>query len=436
MIVGQCENGLRYAVRQGGSSVAYCAMSIACGTRAEAESGRGRNYSEGLAHFVEHTLFKGTARRSASAINSCLDKLGGELNAYTTKEEIVLHSTVLKEDIGKAAGLLFELAVCPTFPQKEVEVEKGVVIDEIAGCRDTPSEEIYDRFEELFYPGHPLGRSILGNAKSVKSTSREELAEFVSEFFIPGRMVFTVVSPLSEAAMEKLVRRLNGKWLGDKCGPGPDRGDDSESGGDTSRGCGFRSGACAKRKKPVPAKFEKTVNRKGHQANCIIAAPAPDLSMERERVAAILLANILGGPAGNSALNAVLREKYGLVYNVDCSYTPFSDSGLMEIYIGCERENTDKCIAMARREIARLQSRQLTPRALKAAKKQLLGQLAVSGESGETQCLSMGKSLLAFDSIPDDDSTRKMIEDITAEDVQNAAVGIFAPERISILTYL
>jgi predicted Zn-dependent peptidase len=173
MISGKAECGLQYAVRRSGSAVAYCALSIKCGTRDE------MGYHSGIAHFVEHTLFKGTSRRSAAVINGYLDRLGGELNAFTTKEEIVFHATVLKEDLPKAAGLLFELATCATFPEHEINTEKGVVIDEIHSYKDTPSEDIYDRFEEMLFKGHPLSGPILGTTASVKKITREELLKFV-----------------------------------------------------------------------------------------------------------------------------------------------------------------------------------------------------------------------------------------------------------------
>ena len=189
MITGKADCGMQYGVKRSGSSVAYCALSIKCGTRDE------EGYHSGIAHFVEHTIFKGTAKRSAAVINGYLDRLGGELNAFTTKEEIVLHATVLKEDLKKAADLLFELATCATFPENEINVEKGVVIDEIQSYKDTPSEDIYDKFEEMLFKGHPLSGNILGTKASVRKISRDELLRFVKDQFRPARMAFS--RPLS-----------------------------------------------------------------------------------------------------------------------------------------------------------------------------------------------------------------------------------------------
>ena len=202
MITGTTPEGLRYAVRQSGRSVAYCALTIGAGTRDEAP------YPAGIAHFVEHTLFRGTRRKSASVISGYLDKLGGELNAYTTKEEIVLHATVLKEDIKRAAGLLFELATEPTFPDREVETERGVVLDEIISYKDNPAEDVYDRFESLLLKGSPLQTPILGTAASVKKITPEMLRSFVAQKFVPEKMAFTLVADLPESRMEKMVLKL------------------------------------------------------------------------------------------------------------------------------------------------------------------------------------------------------------------------------------
>ncbi len=195
---------LRYAVRQSGRAVAYCALTIGCGTRDEGA------YPAGIAHFVEHTLFRGTAHKSAAVINGYLDRLGGELNAYTTKEEIVLHATVLKEDWRKAARLLFELATEATFPDKEVETERGVVLDEISSYKDNPAEDIYDCFEGLLFEGHPLQTPILGTAASVRKITPEMLRRFVAEHFTPEKMVLTVVADIQEEQLEKEVLKLIG----------------------------------------------------------------------------------------------------------------------------------------------------------------------------------------------------------------------------------
>lgn len=409
MINGKADCGLGYAVKRSGSAVAYCALSIKCGTRDE------KGYHNGIAHFTEHTIFKGTEKRSATVINGYLDRLGGELNAFTTKEEIVFHATVLKEDLPKAAALLFELATCPTFPEHEIETEKGVVIDEIHSYKDSPSEDIYDRFEEMVFDGHPLSGNILGTAASVRKITRDELLGFVHEKFLPGRMAFSIVADIDEKKMEKDILKLAENYFGKEGLPVAER---------------------EAAKTPAAVPFNRTINKRNHQANCIIGGLAPSLYEERERLATVLLCNILGGPATNSILNSVLREKNGWVYGVECSYTQFADTGLVAISLGCDKANIDKCLKTIEKEIGKLQAEPLSPHKLKAAKKQLLGQLAISGDNGETQCLSMGKSLLAYGKITGGKETRALVEGIKAEDVQEMAVKIFEQSKLSTLIYI
>lgn len=413
MISGKTACGLQYAVRKSTSAVGYCALSIKCGTRDE------MGYHGGVAHFVEHTIFKGTARKSASVINGYLDRLGGELNAFTTKEEIVLHATVLKEDLLKAASLLFELATSAVFPEKEIEVEKGVVIDEIHSYKDTPYEDIYDRFEEMLFAGHPLSGNILGTPSSVRKITRNELLRFVQDKFRPCRMAFTVVADIDERKMEKEVLKLAEKFY-------PQEGSEAD-------GCETSSAACL----IPPAKpFDKTLSKRNHQANCIIGALAPSLYQEKERIATVLLCNILGGPANNSILNSVLREKYGWVYSVECGYTQFSDTGIATVSLGCDKANLEKCVATVYKEIAKLQTELLSERRLKAAKKQLLGQLAISSDNGETQCLSMGKGLLSYGKVSSGTENRSLVEAVTSEDIRNAACSVFDFDKLSKLVYI
>lgn len=411
MITGKADCGMQYAVKRSGSSVAYCALSIKCGTRDE------EGFHSGIAHFVEHTIFKGTERRSAAVINGYLDRLGGELNAFTTKEEIVLHATVLKEDLSKAAALLFELATCPTFPDQEINTEKGVVIDEIQSYKDSPSDDIYDKFEEMLFKGHPLSCNILGTKASVRKISRKELLNFVQDKFRPEKIAFTIVADIDEKAMEKSVLKLVQKHFPDYVAS------QETAAGEVAMSF-------------VSEQFDMTLSKRNHQANCIIGGLAPSLYQDRERLATVLLCNILGGPANNSILNSVLREKNGWVYGVECSYTQYSDTGIVAISLGCDKNNLDKCIKATYKEISKLQEEMLSDRKLKAAKKQLLGQMAISGDNGETQCLSMGKGLLAYGKLNTGKETRQMVEGITAEDIREMARTIFAPSNLSKLIYV
>jgi predicted Zn-dependent peptidase len=426
---GTAPCGLRYAVRRGGSAVGYCALSIRCGTRDEA------GFGNGIAHFTEHTMFRGTTRKSAPVIGSYLDRLGGELNAYTTKEEIVLHATVLKEDLGKAARLLFELATEATFPDAEIETERGVVLDEIISYKDNPAEDVYDKFEGMLFEGHPLGLPILGTTASVKRLKPEDLRRFVKTFFIPERMAFTVVADIDEKVMEKRVRRLVSRLF------------ENAGEGDSLSSASLRDPVRAnapEREFPSPTTssipsappFSKTVDKRNHEVNAVIGGAAPSLYEEKDRIAAVLLANILGGPASNSILNDILREKNGWVYGVECGYTQYNDTGIMAISLGCDKDNLEKCFRAIDKAIANLQDKPLSDRKLKAAKKQLLGQLAISSESGEAQCLSMGKSLLAFGRVASSAENKAAIEAVSASDLQEIARRVFAPDNLSRLIYL
>lgn len=430
MKIGRTGYGLRYAVKKSGSAVAWAALSIRCGTRDEG------SFRSGTAHFCEHTLFKGTLRRSASSINNRLDRLGGELNAFTTKEEIVIHATVLKEDLAKAVSLLLELATQATFPEKEVEREKGVVIEEINSYKDTPADDIYDRFEELLFAGHPLGRSILGTAASVRRITAEELRAFARGGFTPDRMALTVVAGLEEDRLEAQLRRLAEPFFAGfapaSAAPAP------ASPVASSLAYGLVAPAAHALRGPYFAGhvFEKTVDKRNHELNAVFGATAPSLYEERERIATVLLANLLAGPGSNSVLNRELREKRGWVYGVEASYTQFRDSGVLAVSLGCDRNNFAACEKVILRQFALLRERPLTPAVLHAAKKQLIGQLSIGAEGGETQCLSMGKSLLAFGSISSDQEDRAKVEAVTADDLQAAARRILSPDSLSKLVFL
>lgn len=410
MISGRADCGIRYAVKRSGSAVAYCSLGIACGTRYE------QGFHSGIAHFTEHTLFKGTEHKSSSVINGYLDRLGGELNAYTTKEEIVLHATILKEDLSKASSLLMEIATKATFPDNEVNTERGVVIDEIKSYKDSPSEDVYDRFEEKLFRGHSLSMPILGTPQSVRATSAEELRRFYKEKFVPGSMVFTIVADIDEKRMEADLLRTFDKFFS---------------------GSGMVSGELTRPESvTLDNVFDEVINKRNHEANAVIGGYAPSLYEERERIATSLMSNILGGPAMNSILNDILREKHGWVYGVESSYTQYSDTGIMAISLGCERENTEKCIDAVRREISKFQDNALTDRKLRAAKKQFLGQIAISSDNGESQCLSMGKSLLAYGKVASAEEIKKEIEAVSADMIRDMACRIFAPDRTSCLILL
>jgi len=418
---GTAPCGLRYGVRRGGSAVGYCALSLRSGTRDE------NGFGMGIAHFVEHTMFRGTKRKSASVIAGYLDRLGGELNAYTTKEEIVLHATVLKEDLGKAARLLFELATEATFPDGEIETERGVVLDEIISYKDNPAEDVYDKFEGMLFEGHPLGRPILGTTASVRKLKPDDLRAFVKTFFTPDRMAFTVVADIDETVMEKRVLRLVEEIFGGER--------------DTLSSASLRDPIRANAPErvslsPGACPFSKTVDKHNHEVNAVIGNRAPSLYEQEDRITAAVLCNILGGTASNSLLNKELREKNGWVYGVECTYTQYADTGIAAISFGCDKPNLERCLTALDKILARLRDVPMSERTLKAYKKQLLGQLAISSDNGEAQCLSMGKSLLAWGRIDTSSEMRARIEAVTPEALQKMAARIFDPDRLSRLIYL
>lgn len=408
----------------------YCSLSIKAGTRNE------DGFSSGIAHFCEHTIFKGTSRKSAAVVNSRLEKLGGELNAFTTKEEIVLHATTLKADVAKAASLLLELAFDARFPEDEIEVEKGVVIDEIASYKDAPSEDIYDSFEERLFAGSPLSRPILGTQESVQGITSEELRRFRSTFFTPERMVLTMVSPLSEDKMASIVEKCISRACERYSVQGAGSAEASCSGSPAAVAAAECLTASGPALCPVAVPFCVTEDKDDNQVNCIIGAPAPRQDCEQERLATILLCNILGGPASNSVLGAVLREKHGWVYNVECGYTPYSDCGIATIQFGCEKENLQRCLRVVRAQLRRFIEKPMAEWRLNAAKRQMLAQNAIGLENGETQCISMGKSLLSYGVILSDGEVRRKVMAIPASLVQRMACEIFSPDKVSTLIYL
>lgn len=419
MRTGTCPNGLRYAVKRSGNAVAYCALSIGAGTRDETYSASGRPFPAGTAHFTEHTMFRGTLHKSASVISSYLDRLGGELNAYTTKEEIVLHATVLKEDLGKAARLLFELATQSTFLDSEIETERGVILDEIISYKDNPAEDIYDSFEGMLFKGSPLETPILGTLASVKKITPSLLQRFVAEKFIPSRMAFTVVADIDEKVLEKRVLKIASEGI--------------------SKKLSLRDPVRANSYFDMPSaaiNFNKVIDKRNHEVNAVIGGRAPGLYDMPDRLVAAMLVNLLGGPASNSLLNAELREKKGWVYGIECSYTQYADTGVFAIAFGCDKPNLQQCLDAIHRILEKLCAKPLSDARLRACRKQLLGQLAISSESGEAQCLSMGKSLLAWGTVMSPEETRQRLSSITATDLQSMARRLFAKDNLSSLVYL
>ena len=387
----------------------------------------------GLAHLNEHMLFKGTEKRGAASINNLLENVGGELNAYTTKEETVVHATVLKEDLRRAVELLLELLFTSTYPDKELLKEREVVYEEIISYKDSPADSIYEDFECRLFEGHPLQYPILGTRKTLSRIESSTLKEYLHKWFIPDNMAISVVADMEESQVVKIVERALRKYCpGQHC----DIIRESTLQPLVAGTAGGRTAgeAAPLDWTPVPP-FRIEINKKHHQAHCIIGTRAYSYTQERERLALALLANILGGPAMNARLNTVLREKNALVYTVEACFNPYSDTGLFTIYFGCDKPLVERSLRLVRKELERVIEAPLSSRALANAKKQLLGQLAIASDNSEAQCLSMGKSMMIFGYIEPMETTRAKIESLTAAELQRVAQEILAWDNLSILIY-
>ncbi|MCI1779148.1 MAG: insulinase family protein [Bacteroidales bacterium] len=412
---------MKLAFKKISSPVAYCALSTAAGTRHE-----GNEYN-GLAHLIEHMLFKGTEKRSSASINNILEKEGGELNAYTTKEEIVIMATVLLEDLPKAIDLITELAFKSTFPEDELEKEKDVVYDEIITYKDSPSESIYENFEELLFEGSPLQATILGEKKSLKKITSDILRNYRKKEFIPENMSISVVADKEPKEVKKIVRKSLGKYYGTvdiaDCPKESGESDSYESLNDNIKALG------------AGHIFHKVILKKNHQANCIVGCPAYSFYGGKKRIALALIANILGGPASNAWLNTNLREKNALVYNVEANYSSYSDTGVFSIYFGCEKQLLEKCMALVKKQIDKIVNRELSETELKRAKKQFLGQLFIANDNPEAMSLSMAKSMQVYGRVFSFESTEKLINSLTPEYIREVAAEAIKWDRMSVLIY-
>lgn len=394
-------NGIRGIHRQVRSTVAHCALVIGAGSRDEHPG------QYGLAHLTEHAFFKGTERRRAWQVNCRLENLGGELNAFTTKEETTIHATTLRSDFAKAAELIADIAFRSTFPEREIEREKEVIADEINTYKDSPAEMLYDTFEDMLFEGSELGHNILGRKAALMRYDGAAIRAFTARTHTTDRMVFSSIGNFSPKTAEATALRYFGEQAA------------------TTRG--FERAA-----PPAVKPFEKTVTKHTHQTHCIIGNRACGIE-ETKRLPLALLVNVLGGPSANSLLNVEVREKHGLSYNIEANYIPYGDSGLVAIYFSSEHANEAQCAELVERQLQRLRTTPLTGRQLSMAKKQFIAQLAISGESNENYMLSAGKSLLTHDEIDTMEEVYAKIGALTAAQLTEAAEEVFT--KMSRLTY-
>lgn len=396
-------NGIRIIHAPTQSAVAYCGFAIDAGTRDEAGN------EQGMAHFVEHLIFKGTRKRHAWHILNRMEHVGGDLNAYTNKEETVVYSAFLAEHFPRAVELLTDIVFHSTFPQNEIDKEVEVIIDEIQSYEDSPSELIFDDFEALLFPNHPLGRNILGDPDHLHQFTTEDALRFTSRFYQPSNVIFFVQGNIDFKRIVRLVEKTTS---------------DLSSNASTSN-----------RKRPleyIPQTL--TLKRDTHQAHVMIGSRGYDAHNEK-RTALYLLNNILGGPGMNSRLNVSLREHRGLVYNVEANLTSYTDTGVFCIYFGTEHHHVDRCIRLVKKELKRLCDKPLSAAQLAAAKKQIIGQIGVARDNAENTALGMAKTFLHYHKMDDPCELFHRIEELTAKELWEVSNEMFADDYLSTLIY-
>jgi predicted Zn-dependent peptidase len=401
---GEMANGIRLVHQQVIAEVGHCGIMIHAGSRDEKKN------EHGLAHFIEHSLFKGTPKRKSYHVLTRIDSVGGELNAYTTKEETCIYASFPSQYGERSLELIADITFNATFPPEEIKKEKDVICDEIQSYNDSPSEQIFDDFEELLFPNHALGRPILGTEKSVRAFHRDHILSFKKETWISSAVVVSYVGPDS---FEKFKNWCD-KHLSENKLPARGR----------------------KRKGVITSgKFHKEEVRNTYQAHRIIGGIAPS-SMEKDRTAMILLNNLLGGPYMNSRLNLKIREKYGFTYNLESGYNTFTDTGVFTIYMGTEKATLEKTHQLVLKELKQLREKKLSLSQIRQAQKQLLGNLMLGRDNNSAVMMGLAKSVLLFDTIDNMDRIKKEIEKITPSQLMAMANRVFKEKNLQSLTYL
>lgn len=400
--------GLRLIVERKASPVLYCGYVICAGTRHEEEA------DSGMAHFIEHNTFKGTKRRRACHITNGLERVGGDLNAYTTKQETVYYATVLRDDFARAADLLTDIVFHSTYPQTEIDKEVEVICDEIDSYKDSPSELIFDEFEAMMYAGQPLGRDILGSAERLRQYTTTDALRFTQRYYRPENAAFYVYGDIDPQRVVRTLERLL---------PASDF-------------VGLPALTPLSMPTPIPCaqSNERVVEKSTHQAHVLIGGPTFAGTDER-RFALILLNNMLGGPGMNSRLNLSLREKAGLVYSVDAYLNTYPDTGFWNVYFGCDAHDVKRCRRLLERELLRFIERPLTPAQLSAAKKQLRGQIGISTDASEGYALALGKTFAHYNRHRSIEGIIQSLNAVTAQQLQQVAEEVYSPNRLTTLVY-
>lgn len=400
------DNGLRIVCAPSPTNVVYCGIAVDAGTRDELPG------EEGLAHFIEHMTFKGTSRRRSWHILNRMEVVGGDLNAFTSKEETVYHCTFLKEHFARAVDLLFDVVLHSTYPQVEMDKEVEVVIDEIESYNDSPSELIYDEFEQLLFGEHPLGHNILGEAERLRQFTSEDMRRFVSRHYRLDRMVFFVMGDVDRKTILREVKKAT-------------------SAEHLSEPSAVRQ---ALPLTDVLGKEQTVANKSTHQAHVMMGTLGFAASDPRH-LHLSLLNNILGGPGMNARFNLVLRERNGLVYTVESNSTCYTDNGIWSVYFGCDPHDVKRCMRLVMKELERLVRKPLSASELAAAKRQIIGQLGVSYDSFESVAIGMGKRYLHYNNTQTCEQLSEKIMSLAADELWQTAKEVFEPSRIRTLIY-
>ena len=416
------DNGLRMIHLPSASQVVWCGYEIAAGSRDEQPG------EEGLAHFCEHMTFKGTERRSALQVINALESVGGELNAFTNKEDTVFYAAVTKEHFAKAVELLTDIVFHSQYPQQEIDKEVEVICDEIESYNDSPAEQIYDEFENLLFEGHPLGHNILGKAELLRTFTTADALRFTRRHYRPDNAVFFVYGDVDFKRLVKLLEKFTVDGLS-SCVPAvasgkAERTDDLLASPPSIQPQVYSSVNCK------PSTVNKEIGT--HQAHVMIGTQAYRYDDPR-RMTLYLLNNILGGPGMNARLNLSLRERHGLVYTVESSMASYSDTGVWSVYFGCDHHDITRCQRLVRRELDRVMLRPLSASQLSAAKKQLKGQLAIACDNREQFALDFGRSYLHHGHERDIEALFQRIDGVTAEDIQQVANELFPTGHLTTL---
>lgn len=398
--IATLDNGLRVVHLESTSPVVYCGIGIQAGSRQENDG------EEGLAHFCEHTSFKGTQRRSALQILNCLERVGGDLNAFTNKEDTVFYAAILKEHLSRAVDLLCDVVFCSEYPDDELRHEVDVICDEIESYNDSPAELIYDEFENKLFSGHPLGHNILGTPERVKAFTSHDARRFTQRYYRPDNAIFFVYG---DADFEKVVKLLEARR--EKI----EVREYTES-----------------QNSPLPSPLSPLTPENHHQAHVMLGSRTFGYDDER-RLPLYLLNNLLGGPGMNARLNLQLREKHGLVYTVESTMASYSDTGAWSVYFGCDHHDVKRCLQLTRRELDKVMQHPLTERQLTAAKRQLKGQIAIACDNREQYALDVAKHFLHNGKVHDIRLLMQRIDALTASQLQDVAQQVFAPERLQLL---